>query len=135
MDHYSKCFVPLESEPVVFSDLLYDLGASDALTFRDVWSIEDPLQLALIPRPVLALILVVPTCEGYERHRRLKDHVDTNNETEELVWFQQTIDNACGLYAILHAACNLRANESISKSLPRVVTSPLLTFVQGRTLC
>jgi len=128
MEHYSKCFIPLESDPTVFGDLL------NALTFTDVWSIDDPLQLDLIPRPVLALILVLPTCEGYERHRQLKEPVYTTNDIKDLVWFRQTIDNACGLYAILHAACNVRASELLSKSLPRIVTSSLLTFIlQGRT--
>jgi len=123
---YSKCFVPLESDPTVFSDLLSELGASDALTFTDVWSIDDPLQLDLIPRPVLALILVLPTCEEYERHRQIKKSVYTANDITNLVWFRQTIDNACGLYAVLHAACNVRASEFLRKSLPRILMFSLL---------
>lgn len=30
-----------------------------------------------------------------------------------VVWYKQTINNACGLYAILHAVCNGDARDSI----------------------
>ena len=67
---YAKQFIPLESDPPVLNDLMYGLGVSGCLTLTDVWSIDDPVQLSSISRPVYALILVLPTCEEYERHRR-----------------------------------------------------------------
>ena len=67
---YAKQFIPLESDPPVLNDLMYGLGVSGCLALTDVWSIDDPVQLSSISRPVYALILVLPTCEEYERHRR-----------------------------------------------------------------
>lgn len=51
-----KSFIPLESGPEIFTDLMHDLGASSNLQFVDLWSLEDD-DIGFIPRPVLALIL------------------------------------------------------------------------------
>lgn len=113
---YAKHFIPLESDPPVFNDLMYGLGVSGCLAFTDVWSIDDPVQLSSISRPVYALILVLATCAEYERHRRSsRGPGDTTGEIkgEEMIWIRQTIDNACGLYAILHATCNPETREFI----------------------
>ncbi|KAL2041986.1 hypothetical protein N7G274_005174 [Stereocaulon virgatum] len=113
---YAKRFIPLESDPLVLNDLMYGLGVSGCLTLTDVWSIDDALQLSTISRPVYALILVLPTCEEYERHRRSNRGSSENTEDlkgEEIVWIQQTIDMACGLYAILHATCNSATSNFI----------------------
>lgn len=42
--------------------------------------------------------------EGVGREKR---------EGEDVLWFKQTITNACGLYALLHAACNGAARKHI----------------------
>ena len=102
--HYEKHFVPLESDPDIFTELMHDLGVSRSLHFIDVWSLESDL-LALIPRPVLALILVLPSCPAYEERRKQEQSSGTADGTN-IVWLKQTINNACGLYAILHAVCN-----------------------------
>lgn len=67
---YAKCFIPLESNPSVLNDLMYDLGVSNSLALVDVLSIEDPTLFDIISRPALALILVLPTSDEYERYRR-----------------------------------------------------------------
>ena len=101
---YVKRFVPLESNPVEMTALMHGLGVSDSLELVDVWSIDDPLQLSVIPRPVLALILVLPASEQYEKRRAATLQTNTKDpEQGDLIWIKQTIDNACGLYAILHA--------------------------------
>ena len=61
---YAKHFIPLESDPPVLNDLMYGLGVSGCLDFNDVWSIDDPVQLSSISRPVYALILVLPTWQN-----------------------------------------------------------------------
>ena len=114
---HQKHYVPLESDPAVFSGLMHKLGAATSLQFVDIWSIDDPVQLALIPRPVLALVLVLPTSEAYEQ-RKLDDEATRQTYTghgdgEDVMWFKQTIHNACGLYAILHAVCNVPRGKFI----------------------
>lgn len=47
-----KTFVPLENNPEVFTDLVHRLGVSPKLGFYDIYSIDEPELLALIPKPV-----------------------------------------------------------------------------------
>ena len=116
---YAKRFIPLESDPLVLNDLMYGLRVSGCLALTDVWSIDDPVQLSTISRPVYALVLVLPTCEEYERHRRSNRGSGKNTEDskgEEIIWIRQTVDMACGLYAILHATCNSATSNFIGSS-------------------
>ncbi|KAF2455014.1 hypothetical protein BDY21DRAFT_387166 [Lineolata rhizophorae] len=111
---YRKHFIPLESNPDVFTDLIHKLGASPTLGFRDVLTLDEP---ELLPRPALALILIFPTLEAYESQKEkeeaLYEECAGSAREEEVVWFEQTINNACGLYAILHAVCNGDARNFI----------------------
>jgi ubiquitin carboxyl-terminal hydrolase L3 len=111
-----KHAIPLESDPEIFTNLIHDLGVSKSLSFTDVYSLDE-LALSCIPRPVVGLILIHPTPEDYEEeiHRRERA---TQGDLQKLlgcVWFQQTINNACGLYAILHAVSNGLARSFIGK--------------------
>ena len=130
MQTYAKSFIPLESDPMVFNDLMYDLGVSPSLAFVDVMSIEDPASLRVIPRPALALILVLPTSAEYERHRQeTKEVVEVAEDpkVEKVIFIRQTINNACGLYAMLHAICNFETKGFISMSVTRAAECFLLT--------
>jgi ubiquitin carboxyl-terminal hydrolase L3 len=112
-------YIPLESDPYIFTNLItHGLGLR-SLEFQDILSLElaDLLpggSLAL-PGPVYALILIFPTSEEYEADLKAKKrlaHSEGTNYTghgpeEPVIWFEQTIHNACGLYAILHAISNL----------------------------
>jgi ubiquitin carboxyl-terminal hydrolase L3 len=105
-----KAFVPLENNPEVMSSLVHKLGLSTSLAFHDVFSIEDPELLAFVPRPATALLLVFPVSKSYETFRRTEDQ-DIPDYTgkgpeEPVVWYKQTIRNACGLIGILHAVSN-----------------------------
>lgn len=102
---YKKSYIPLESDPKIFTELMHDLGASSDLQFIDIWSLEDD-DIGFIPRPVLALILILPPCPTYEEQRDTQN-VTTHDENGELVWMKQTINNACGLYGIMHSVCNI----------------------------
>ena len=118
---YSKHFVPLESNPDVFTRLAHDLGASSVLRFQDVPTLEEP---ALFPRPAIALILIFPTSTSYEAQRAKEEADDVKSPKERIdmvnvVWFKQTINNACGLYAILHAVCNGPARKYIRTDFSR----------------
>lgn len=103
---YKKSFIPLESDPEIFTELMHDLGASSNLQFIDIWSLEDDY-IGFIPRPVFALILILPPCPTYEEQRDTTRNITTHDENGEPVWMKQTINNACGLYGILHSVCNI----------------------------
>jgi ubiquitin carboxyl-terminal hydrolase L3 len=112
---YRKHFIPLESDPDVFNELIRLLGVSPSLRFEDVLSLDGPHPL---PGPPLALILVVPTTEGYERRKHVEDAAYgeiSRGEDDDIVWYKQTINNACGLYAILHALSNGAARDVLGK--------------------
>lgn len=116
MEKYTKHFIPLESNPDVFTSLIRQLGLSEALSFREVWSLND---VASFPRPALALILIFPTSETYENHKSAEDATREDyigDGADDIIWFKQTINNACGLYAILHAVCNGDAAGFIRES-------------------
>ncbi len=116
---YTKHFIPLESNPDVFTELIHSLGISTSLSFHDVLSLDDPELLAFLPRPVHALILVFPTTEAYEQRVEVEDSEAEDclegGEVGEVVFFRQTINNACGLYAILHAVFNSEARGNFGE--------------------
>ncbi|KAI1080458.1 ubiquitin carboxyl-terminal hydrolase, family 1 [Whalleya microplaca] len=113
-----KYFIPLESNPELFSELIHRLGVSPSLAFHDVLSLEEADLLALVPRPTLALILAIPAPNDYvirqaEEEKDVVPHAKSGDE-EDVMWYKQTIGNACGLYAILHAMSNGDARNYIT---------------------
>ena len=110
---YAKTLTPIESDPAVFSDLMHKLGIASSLSFTDIWSIEDIAQLEFVTRPVLALILVLPTKDEDYAAPPGSTEASFDFEEDGLVWIPQTIHNACGLYAILHATCSSDMREFV----------------------
>jgi hypothetical protein len=114
-DEYRKHFIPLESNPEVFTKLIHELGVSDTFSFVDIWALDC---IEHVPRPAAALVLVLPTSTEYEQRKSVEDagrQEDNEAREEGVIWLPQTINNACGLYAILHAACNGDARLSIRR--------------------
>lgn len=97
--------------------LLHNLGLSKSLSFSDVYSIEEADLLAIVPRPSYALLLVFPVSETYEKFRLQEDKdvepYEGCGEGEEVIWFKQTIGNACGLIGILHGASNGQSRNHV----------------------
>ena len=124
---YTKTFLPLESNPEVFTSLAHDLGLSSSLKFIEVYDLDkEPSE------EVLAYVLAFPTCEGYDdeveardetehgkKEKDPTDKVESSNDETNMLWLRQTIHNACGLYALLHATCNGEARNYISITLLR----------------
>jgi len=116
-----KHYIPLESSPDVFTPLIHNIGVP-SLSFYDILSVDESDENELlngIPRPALALILVFPTTETYEKDiveaEANREVYTASGESEDVVWFKQTIGNACGLYGILHALCNGEARKHIGR--------------------
>lgn len=118
---YRKHYIPLESNPALFTALIHQLGVSTSLAFHDVLSIDDPDLLAFIPRPALALILVFPTSPVYEAHKseeeKSMNEYAKSGDDEPVMWYRQSINNACGLYGILHAVSNGDSKQFICEFL------------------
>lgn len=116
----APAFVPLEANPELMTTLLHRLGLSSALQVHDVLSLQEPELLAFVPRPALALLLVFPVSAVYESHRLAEDSQAEpyagKGPDEPVVWFRQTIRNACGLMGLLHASVNGPARGFIGAS-------------------
>lgn len=100
----------LENNPEVMNRLAAKLGLSSDLSFYDVWSLDEPELLAHIPRPALALLVILPRTPAWEKDRNTEDAEKGEYEgygpEEPIIWFQQTIGNACGSIGFLHCAIN-----------------------------
>ncbi|KAF3798511.1 Ubiquitin carboxyl-terminal hydrolase isozyme L3 [Colletotrichum siamense] len=115
----APAFIPLEANPELMTTLLHKLGLSPALAIHDVFSLTDADMLSFIPRPALAVLLVFPVSAAYESHRLAEDALleeyQGKGPQEPVLWFRQTIRNACGLMGLLHAVSNGPAREYIQK--------------------
>lgn len=112
----SKAFVPLENNPEVMTNLSHELGLSPNLQFHEVYSLTEPSLLEFLPRPALALLLVFPVTSTYEKHRHDEDSSKQDydsNGGDPVIWYKQTIKNACGLIGLLHSITNGAAREQI----------------------
>ncbi|KAG6005419.1 hypothetical protein E4U21_000199 [Claviceps maximensis] len=118
-DHGAPAFIPLEANPELMTTLIHKLGVSPALALHDVYSLTDPDMLSFIPRPALSLLLVFPVSATYESHRMAEDNtVDEYKgagEQEPVIWWKQTIRNACGMMGLLHAVSNGSARNMIEE--------------------
>lgn len=119
--HADSC-ATTENNPEVMSSLVHKLGLSEKLAFHDVFSIDEPELLAFVPRPAHALLLVFPVSETYEKFRIQEDkdrpEYQGHGPEEEVVWYKQTIGNACGLIGLLHGVSNGAARSNIGMFPP-----------------
>jgi ubiquitin carboxyl-terminal hydrolase L3 len=98
------------------TNLSHELGLSPALQFHEVYSLNEPSLLEFLPRPALALLLVFPVTSTYEKHRRDEDSSKQEYDSsgaEPVIWYKQTIRNACGLIGLLHCITNGAARDQI----------------------
>ena len=113
----APAFIPLEANPELMTKLIHKLGVSPALALHDVYSLTDPDMLSFIPRPALALLLVFPVSAVYESHRLAEDNTlddyRGSGGQEPVLWWKQTIRNACGMMGLLHAVSNGPARNLI----------------------
>ena len=98
--------------------MIQQLGVSPTISFHDVYSLTEPALLDFLPRPAYALLLVFPVSETYEKFRQQEDEpkpeYDGSGPGEDVVWFKQTIRNACGLIGLLHSVCNGATRDRIT---------------------
>ncbi|KAI9926683.1 hypothetical protein ASPWEDRAFT_46276 [Aspergillus wentii DTO 134E9] len=113
----NKAFVPLENNPEVMTHLIHQLGLPPTIGFTDVFSIDEPDLIAFVPRPSHALLLVFPVSPTYESSRVKEDSTLSeytgSGPSEPVMWFKQTIRNACGLIGLLHAVSNGEPRKNV----------------------
>lgn len=78
----------------------------------------DESVLDFVPRPVLAVVILFPITDSYESHRKQQDALlasSSSSTDPSLVFFRQTIGNACGTIGLLHALANNMSDLGIEK--------------------
>jgi len=101
------------------TDLISNKGLSKALAFHDVYSFTDLDLLNLIPRPVYALLVILPLTPAWNADRLSEDKEKPDYQGygpgEPVIWFKQTIGHACGSIGLLHCALNGEAANFIAR--------------------
>ncbi|KAF2224375.1 ubiquitin carboxyl-terminal hydrolase [Elsinoe ampelina] len=105
-----KTFSMLENNPDVINAFAARMGLSPDLSFHEIWSFDDPDLLGLIPRPVHALLVIMPFTPSWHERRQaedndMHDYVGSGPD-EPVVWFKQIIGHACGSIGALHCLIN-----------------------------
>ncbi|XP_022679699.1 ubiquitin carboxyl-terminal hydrolase 3 isoform X1 [Setaria italica] len=101
-----KRWLPLEANPDVMNQFMWGLGVPEDVGFCDVYGLDDEI-LAMVPQPVLAVILLYPQDRIKESQASITSPVETKQEPNKKVYFtRQTIGNACGTVGIIHALGN-----------------------------
>ncbi|KAK1121135.1 hypothetical protein K0M31_010448 [Melipona bicolor] len=106
-------WIPMESNPEVMTKFLHKLGVSKDWSVVDVYGLEPDL-LALVPKPVAAVILLYPLSKEVRDHlysdESLEDKKEDASTCEdtEVFHMKQYIHNACGTIALIHSIGNNR---------------------------
>ncbi|KAJ2482923.1 hypothetical protein IWW56_000765 [Coemansia sp. RSA 2131] len=105
-------WVPLESSPEAMTKMIHRLGVDKAVAFSDVLGLDDEL-LAMTPQPVHALVFLFPVTDSFQEARIREASTPPLN-----LWYsKQTIGNACGTMAVLHALGNTQDRVEIGGDL------------------
>jgi len=99
----NRKWIPMESNPIVMNQMLWSIGVDPLWQIIDVCGLERD-SLDFIARPVAALILCSQLF--YDVQRINDDNHD--NEDSDIYFMRQTIGNACGTIALIHAIANNR---------------------------
>jgi len=99
-------WLPLESNPEVMNKFLRSVGVPSKWQMTDVYGLDSEL-LAMVPQPCLALLLLFPLNDKFENYIRQQESENKDQEISPSVYFiKQTIGNACGTIALIHAVAN-----------------------------
>ncbi|KAH7925755.1 cysteine proteinase [Leucogyrophana mollusca] len=104
-------WIPLENNPEVLNAWANAAGLVETENqFCEVYGL-DPELLALVPRPVKAVVLLYPGNIDViaDKSKQEEEQIATGGQypiDPSVIWVKQTISNACGTMAVLHALCN-----------------------------
>jgi len=99
-------WLPLESNPEVLTKFIRNGGVPEPWNVTDVFGL-DPDLLGMVPQPVKALVLLFPMTECSETFGKERAKEFSVAEfPSDLFYTNQTVSNACGTVALLHAVGN-----------------------------
>ncbi|GFN94223.1 ubiquitin carboxyl-terminal hydrolase [Plakobranchus ocellatus] len=94
----------------VLNKYVHNLGMDEHWNFVDVYGLDTEL-LAMVPRPVAAVMLLFPSSKGLEPLGEVQ-----TDYPKDLFYTKQTIGNACGTVAIVHALANNQKQITFDES-------------------
>ncbi|XP_044333709.1 ubiquitin carboxyl-terminal hydrolase 3 isoform X2 [Triticum aestivum] len=100
-----KRWLPLEANPDVMNQFMWGLGVPEDVGFCDVYGLDDEM-LAMVPQPVLAVLLLYPQDRKKESDASTTSTVETKEPNKKVYFTKQTVGNACGTIGIIHAIGN-----------------------------
>merc|ERR1712127_30336 len=102
-------WLPLGSNPEVINKYVKNLGINtDKFEYVDIYGL-DPDLLAMVPKPIYAVLLLFPCTKMYTDYqfKKIEDIKAKGQEVSKNVFFtKQTVSNACGTVAIIHSLAN-----------------------------
>ncbi|XP_015909524.1 ubiquitin carboxyl-terminal hydrolase isozyme L3-like [Parasteatoda tepidariorum] len=104
----TKVWLPLESNVNVFNRYLRHLGVGSRWTMADITSLEFDM-LREIPTPAVAVLFLQPLTKNYEKYQvEMEEKADkqTREIDPDLYFMAQSIKNAAGTVALIHAVAN-----------------------------
>ncbi|XP_037070983.1 ubiquitin carboxyl-terminal hydrolase isozyme L3-like [Pollicipes pollicipes] len=116
-------WLPLESNPDVMNSFLHNLGLPSKWAVTDVYGL-DPEMLAMVPQPVSAVLLLYPLTEKAvtaSADEDAKIQAEGQVQSPKVYFMRQTIGNACGTVALMHALAN-------NKEMLQLESGPLAEF-------
>jgi ubiquitin carboxyl-terminal hydrolase L3 len=88
-----------------------------------VYGLDDET-LANVPQPCVAVVILFPLSEKYnEHHAAIETMLETKPaqpKENEILFIKQTIGNACGTMAVLHAVGNNKELLGLGKARGRM---------------
>ncbi|KAJ3755095.1 peptidase C12, ubiquitin carboxyl-terminal hydrolase [Lentinula raphanica] len=117
-------WIPLESNPEVFNSWASKAGIDTTESqFSDIYGLDQEL-LAMVPKPVKAVLLLFPISKTLEAKRREDDEKirsTSQSSLKNIFWIKQTISNACGTIGLLHALANTNVIYTADSPLGRFI--------------
>eukprot|EP01119_Soliformovum_irregulare_P009019 TRINITY_DN22127_c0_g1_i1.p1 TRINITY_DN22127_c0_g1~~TRINITY_DN22127_c0_g1_i1.p1 ORF type:complete len:252 (+),score=52.73 TRINITY_DN22127_c0_g1_i1:33-758(+) len=116
-----QSWLPLESNPDVLNKYIAQLGVStEKWQFCDIFG-TDPELLGMIPRPVIAVMLLFPiTSVVIDAEKEERERIEKQGQPlSKNVWFmKQHIGNACGTIGVFHSLANNEDKLELDASSP-----------------
>uniref|UniRef100_A0A1W7RAQ2 Ubiquitin carboxyl-terminal hydrolase n=1 Tax=Hadrurus spadix TaxID=141984 RepID=A0A1W7RAQ2_9SCOR len=102
----SSRWLPLESNPDVMNKFLQNVGVPSQWNMVDVVDLSDDM-LQNVPQPVAAVLLLFPGGDKYEEFiQQQEEEIQGQTVNDDVYFMKQTIKNACGTIALIHAVAN-----------------------------
>jgi len=149
----SSRWIPLECNPEVFNSWSKKAGLlTSQARFEDIYGLDEEL-LSLVPPTVKAIVLLFPLT-GELKTKREEENAKIKAEGQipvdpTVLWIKQTIGNACGTMALIHALANsgvaFAPNSSLTKFIDQCLektpeerahlleTTPLFANIHAET--